>query len=58
MKQITVVVHGALGKVGREIIAGVSRDPDLSLVGAVDIQATRNISICRISARQCLWLEI
>jgi 4-hydroxy-tetrahydrodipicolinate reductase len=40
MKQITVVVNGALGKVGREIISGVSRDPALSLVGAVDIQAT------------------
>ncbi len=42
MKQITVAVHGALGKVGREIIAGVSHDPALSLVGAVDIQATRD----------------
>jgi 4-hydroxy-tetrahydrodipicolinate reductase len=40
MKQITVVVHGALGKVGREVVTGVLRDPDLSLVGAVDIQAT------------------
>jgi 4-hydroxy-tetrahydrodipicolinate reductase len=39
MKQITVVVHGALGKVGREVVTGVSRDPDLSLVGAVDVQA-------------------
>jgi 4-hydroxy-tetrahydrodipicolinate reductase len=43
MKQITVMVHGALGKVGREIITGVSRTPDLSLVGAVDIQATRDV---------------
>lgn len=40
MKQITVAVHGALGKVGREIVAGVSHDPDLSLIGAVDVQAT------------------
>jgi 4-hydroxy-tetrahydrodipicolinate reductase len=43
MKQITVMVHGALGKVGREIITGVSRTPDLSLIGAVDIQATRDV---------------
>jgi 4-hydroxy-tetrahydrodipicolinate reductase len=42
MKQITVAVHGALGKVGREIVVGVSRDPDLSLIGAVDIQADRD----------------
>ncbi len=39
MKQITVVVHGALGKVGREVVTGVSRDPNLSLIGAVDVQA-------------------
>jgi 4-hydroxy-tetrahydrodipicolinate reductase len=42
MKPITVVVHGALGKVGREITTAVSKDPDLSLVGSVDIQATQN----------------
>lgn len=42
MKQIAVAVHGALGKVGREIVLGVCRDTDLSLVGAVDIKATRN----------------
>jgi 4-hydroxy-tetrahydrodipicolinate reductase len=39
MKQITVAVHGALGKVGREIIAGIPRNPDLSLVAGVDNQA-------------------
>jgi 4-hydroxy-tetrahydrodipicolinate reductase len=42
MKQITVVVQGALGKVGREIIPGISRDPELSLIGAVDIQASKD----------------
>ena len=40
MKQIAVAVHGALGKVGREIVAGIPRTPDLSLVGGVDMQAT------------------
>ena len=41
MKPITVVIHGALGKMGREITAAVCRDPDLALIGAVDIQATK-----------------
>ncbi len=39
MKKITVAVHGALGKVGREIIAGIHRYTDLSLIGGVDNQA-------------------
>jgi len=39
MKPITVVVHGALGKMGREVTAAICRDPDLDMVGAVDIQA-------------------
>lgn len=38
MKSITVVVHGALGKMGREIVSAICRDPGLELVGAVDIQ--------------------
>ena len=42
MKPITVVVHGALGKVGREITAAISKDPDLSLIGSVDVQATQH----------------
>ena len=45
-----MAVHGALGKVGREIIAGVSRDPGLSLVGAIDIQATQDHIILPTSA--------
>jgi 4-hydroxy-tetrahydrodipicolinate reductase len=42
MKQITVAVHGSLGKVGKEIMAGVSKDTALSLIGGVDIQASSN----------------
>lgn len=43
---IKVLVHGALGKVGKEIINGLSSDPDFILVGAVDKKATRdNLSI-------------
>lgn len=42
MKLIAVVVHGALGKMGREITAAVCRDSDLKIVGAVDVQATQD----------------
>ena len=42
MEPITVLVHGALGKMGREMVAGISRDPELKLVGAVDIKATQD----------------
>jgi len=41
MQPITVVVHGALGKMGREVMAAVCRAPDMEVVGAVDIQAAR-----------------
>lgn len=36
---IKVVVHGALGKVGREVVAAAGKDPDLQPVGAVDARA-------------------
>jgi len=45
MKPITVVVHGALGKMGKEVTAAVCRDPDLEMVGAVDIQAAQEYLI-------------
>jgi 4-hydroxy-tetrahydrodipicolinate reductase len=34
---IKVVIHGALGKMGREVVSAVCRDPETKLVGAVDI---------------------
>ena len=40
MTPITVLVHGALGKMGKEVTAAVCRDPELEMGGAVDIQAT------------------
>lgn len=40
MQPITVLVYGALGKMGREVTAAVCRDPELEMVGAADIQAT------------------
>ena len=39
MSPINVVVHGALGKVGKEIVKGAVADPETKLVGAVDIKA-------------------
>lgn len=36
---IRVLVHGALGKMGREIVNGLSADPDFTIVGAVDKKA-------------------
>ncbi len=40
MEPIRVIVHGALGKVGRELVSAVCREPETLLVGAVDLQAT------------------
>ncbi len=41
MEQITVLVHGVLGKMGREVTAAICRDPELEVVGGVDIKATQ-----------------
>ncbi len=42
MKPIKVVVHGAAGRMGQEIVKTVCQDPDLQLVGAVDLQVSDN----------------
>jgi 4-hydroxy-tetrahydrodipicolinate reductase len=42
MEPITVLVHGALGRMGREVTAAICRDPVLELVGGVDIKATQD----------------
>lgn len=36
---IKVVVHGALGRMGREVVDAVCRDPELELAGTVDLKA-------------------
>ncbi|MCS6801044.1 MAG: 4-hydroxy-tetrahydrodipicolinate reductase [Chloroflexota bacterium] len=36
-ERVRVVVSGAAGKMGREICAAVARDPELELVGGIDI---------------------
>jgi 4-hydroxy-tetrahydrodipicolinate reductase len=40
MAPITVLVHGVLGKMGTEVLAAVSREPDLEPSGGVDKGAT------------------
>ncbi len=39
MAQVRVVVHGAMGRMGQEILRAVSCSPDLCIVGAVDLRA-------------------
>jgi 4-hydroxy-tetrahydrodipicolinate reductase len=41
MKRVRVAVHGAAGRMGQEIINAVCQEPDLQIVGAVDIKATQ-----------------
>lgn len=41
MDPITVLIHGALGKMGREATTAICRDPELELVGGVDIKAAQ-----------------
>ena len=40
MDLIRVLVHGAAGRMGQEVIRAVCREPGLKLVGAVDVKVT------------------
>ncbi|OGO00703.1 MAG: 4-hydroxy-tetrahydrodipicolinate reductase [Chloroflexi bacterium RBG_13_52_12] len=40
MPQIKVVVHGAAGRVGQEVVKAVCQEPEMKLVGAVDVKVT------------------
>lgn len=40
MEPIKVVVHGAAGKMGQEVVRAVCNDPETKLVGAIDAKAT------------------
>jgi len=42
MKQIRVVVNGALGKMGREVIKAVSREPGMQVVGALEAEVAED----------------
>jgi 4-hydroxy-tetrahydrodipicolinate reductase len=39
MEQIRVLVHGAAGRVGQEVVKAVCQEPEMVLVGGVDIKA-------------------
>ena len=38
---IKVVVHGAAGKMGQELVNGLAREPGIQVVGAVDVKAEK-----------------
>jgi 4-hydroxy-tetrahydrodipicolinate reductase len=40
MEKISVVVHGAAGRVGQEVVKAVSQEPGMKLVGAVDVKVS------------------
>ena len=42
MNPIRVIVHGAAGKVGQEVVRAVSGEDDMQLVGAVDLKAAED----------------
>ena len=42
MKPIRVVVNGALGRMGREIITTLCREPEIQVVGAVELQVSED----------------
>jgi 4-hydroxy-tetrahydrodipicolinate reductase len=40
MERIKVLVHGAAGRVGQEVVKAVGQEPGMKLVGAVDLKVT------------------
>jgi 4-hydroxy-tetrahydrodipicolinate reductase len=42
MKRVRVAVHGASGRIGQEVVNTVCQEPELQIVGAVDIKATQD----------------
>jgi len=42
MKPIKVVVQGALGRMGREVINALCNEPEMQIVGAVELQAAED----------------
>jgi 4-hydroxy-tetrahydrodipicolinate reductase len=40
MEKIKVVVHGASGRVGQEVVRAVSQEPGMQVVGAVDVKVS------------------
>jgi len=42
MKPIGVVVHGALGRLGREVVNALCREPEIKVVGAVELKVSED----------------
>ncbi len=42
MKPIKVVVHGALGRMGREVTNALCREPEMQMVGAIELQVSED----------------
>jgi 4-hydroxy-tetrahydrodipicolinate reductase len=42
MKKIKVVVHGASGRMGQEVINAICQEPDMQIVGAIDLKAAED----------------
>jgi 4-hydroxy-tetrahydrodipicolinate reductase len=42
MSKIKVVVHGASGRMGQEVVNAVCQEPDLQIVGAIDLKAAED----------------
>ena len=42
MKPIRVVVNGALGRMGREVTNTLCHEPEMQVVGAVELQVTED----------------
>ena len=46
MSPLNVVVNGALGKMGQQVLSAVSEDPGMNPVGGIDL-AAKDSSLCR-----------
>jgi 4-hydroxy-tetrahydrodipicolinate reductase len=42
MKRVKVAVHGAAGRVGQQVVNALCHEPDMQIVGAIDIKAAED----------------
>ena len=42
MKRVKVAVHGASGRMGQEVVNALCQEPDMQIVGAVDLKAAQD----------------
>ena len=42
MRRVKVAVHGASGRMGQTVVDALCREPDMQIVGAVDIKAAED----------------